>query len=133
MKVATLADNMTMVRFLFVGLSNFAVSFGVYLIGIRLLPDNGTRALIAQALSYSVGIAWSFVWNKVFTFKSGGRSATELPRFLALQFSMLALSSLSLWLLVDQSRLHPTLSWIGVMGMVTVANFLGMRLWVFKT
>jgi putative flippase GtrA len=121
-----------LIRFLLVGLSNFAVSYVVYALAMTALAGSPVRALTSQALSYGAGIAWSFVWNRRFTFGSRGAAGEEFGRFLASQLAMLGVSSLTLWLLVDRAGLPPHATWLAVMTLITLANYLVSRHWVFR-
>jgi putative flippase GtrA len=118
-------------RFLAVGLSNTAVSFLTYLGMLRLLRTVESRILLAQLVSYAAGIAWSYVWNRRWTFASRARHGPEMSRFVASQLAFMLGSALVLSAVVERTGLHPTLAWCLVMALVTVLNFLVLRLWVF--
>ena len=120
-------------RFLVVGLTNTALSYGVFRLCLWLLPAFAVRASVSQLTSYGSGIAWSFAWNRAWTFKSRGSPAPQAVRFVTLQVAMMGLSSAAVGLLVDCFHLWPTPSWVAVMGLVTLLNFAGSRYWVFRS
>ena len=67
------------VRFLFVGILNTIFGYAVYALFIYLKM----HYFLAQLLSSILAIAHSYLWNKYFTFRSPGRSASEIIRFVS--------------------------------------------------
>jgi len=67
------------VRFLFVGVLNTIFGYAVYALFIYLKM----HYFLAQLLSSVLAIAHSYLWNKYFTFRSPGRSASEIIRFVS--------------------------------------------------
>ena len=120
-------------RFLLVGLSNTAVSYGVFRLCLWGLPQFAAKAAASQLVSYGAGIVWSFVWNRSWTFRSQGHAGREAVRFVALQVGLAGLSSALVGLLVDVAHLWPTPSWVVVMAGITLLNYLGSRYWAFRS
>lgn len=98
---------------------------------MRTLPDWAWRATLAQAVSYGAGMAWSFFWNRAWTFQAKGKRIRQGVYFFATQTALLALSTAALGLLVDYFGYRPTLCWIAVMGVSTALNFITQKYWVF--
>ncbi len=121
------------VRFLVVGASNTALSYGVFRAGLAWLPLPQGRAAAAQAIAYGAGILWSFAWNRRWTFRAAGPVAPSLAAFTASQLLLLAASSALLGLTVDVLALPPTPSWLAVMALITVLNYLTARNIVFRS
>ena len=119
-------------RFVAVGCTNFLVSFAVFRLALKWLPALEARAAVSQILSYAAGIAWSYAWNRTFTFRSRAAVAPQAARFVAVQMGFLLLSAGSVGWLVDRLGWPATPAWLLVMTVVTVANFLAMRAWVFR-
>lgn len=120
-------SEVSVVRFGVVGVSNTVLGYTVFRGAHRVLP-----AAVSQALSYLVGMLWSYYWNRRWTFKSQGNVASEAARFFSLQVGFLLLSASLLGLLVDHLHENPTLSWVGTAALCTVLNFVASRLWAFK-
>jgi putative flippase GtrA len=118
-------------RFLAVGVTNTLISFGVFMGMLQILGGVPQRAAIAQATGYAVAIAWSFTWNRRWTFGVGGPWAGRFARFLALQLALLALSAGALHLAVDRAKIPAVPAWISVMAVVTLLNYFGQRRLVF--
>lgn len=119
-------------RFMIVGLSNFLVSYVTFLFFIAILPKSSLAAGMAQALSYSAGIVWSYYWNGRWTFRMNFRQGSTFMRFLLWQLTLMAISSMSIGVWVDRSSLAPGIIWVLVMIPVTVLNFVGARQFVFR-
>lgn len=122
-----------MIRFVIVGLSNTVISFCVFQLLVSLLSSKTSwAAALSQALAYAAGVAWSFTWNRKWTFTSENRYHQELFRFLLLQIALLFLSATSIQALVVTMHISPSLAWVMVMIITTGANFIGCRDWVFN-
>lgn len=118
------------VRFCLVGLTNTAISYLAFALVFRFTKEVAAGAAIAQIVSYAAGILWSYVWNSRLTFSSS-LSASGFWRFGVIQILLLAFSAAMMGLLVDTLHLPATLSWLGVMAVVTIANFLALRRFVY--
>jgi putative flippase GtrA len=118
-------------RFLLVGLSNLALSYGVFMLGLRLFEGIAVRATLSQIVTYAVGTAWSYFWNRRWTFRSRAALAGEATRFVVLQIFCAVLSTSLVGLAIDALHLDPQLSWVGVVGAITVLNFVLAKVWVF--
>lgn len=119
-------------RFLAVGLSNFAVSFSVFR-GLLALPwAPAFKAAACQVASYAAGTVWSFTWNRRFTFKSTASIPKQAARFVVLQAGLALVSSGLMGLLVDARGLPASPTWFFVMGAVTIGNFVLCKRWVFQ-
>lgn len=115
-----------------VGISNFLVSYVTFLTLIALIPKTSWSAGMAQAVSYSAGIVWSYYWNGRWTFRVDSQQDGAFVRFLLWQVALMILSSVSIATWIGQSSLSPGIIWVLVMGPVTVLNFVGTRRFVFR-
>ncbi|MBP1691101.1 MAG: GtrA family protein [Bacteroidetes bacterium] len=122
----------TLLRFLAVGFSNFLVSFTIFH-GCLMLPwDVAWKASFSQIISYSAGTVWSFYWNRRLTFRSDGPIVRQGLRFFLLQGSLAVISSVMIGIGVDVLHQHPTVTWVCVMAVITIVNYLLSRFWAFK-
>ena len=143
-------------RFIIVGFSNFAVSFGIFYLlynhwqlsgpFYRLLGEAGRNledivlqlgaasldATLANFLGYGAGIINSFIWNKLWTFQVKHKTGVQLWRFLILNIFCLLLSSASLFLFTDYLSWPYLPVWLVTMTIVTLVNFAFSKFWVFK-
>jgi putative flippase GtrA len=109
-----------------VGVLNTTLDMGLFwLLHVKL----GIPFIIANLMSYSVGVLNSFILNKMWTFVDTcdqGSIGRQLPAFLAINALSLGLSSLILWVCFEP---------MGVMTaklMATVVSFL-VNFWANRT
>jgi putative flippase GtrA len=119
-------------RFVLVGLSNFAVSFTVFRVLVAVSGSFEYKATFSQVASYAAGTVWSFIWNRRFTFRSKGSIPGQATRFFVLQAVLALVSSGVIGLLVDGKGFPASLTWFVVMGFITVVNYLVSKKWVFR-
>lgn len=122
----------SLVRFLVVGVSNTGLSFVVFSAAVALLPPDRAGTFIAQAISYGAGLVWSYMWNRAWAFQSSGSMRPEVTKFLRSQLLLLLLTASSVSALVHAVGMGPSVSWIIVMTLATVLNYLMLKSWVFS-
>ena len=144
-----------LVRFLIVGCSNFAVSYSVFYLSLEYLEVGSVllralgglgesleswlashgistiNGLVSQVFSYSAGIANSFLWNSLWTFRVTSPGAGHALRFVALNLANLIASAIAIFVFVDLMGFNVTIVWLVVMALVTIANFTGSKYWAF--
>ncbi|MNI87017.1 GtrA-like protein [compost metagenome] len=128
---------------------NTGVDFIVY----TLLMLVGVHYLAAQVVSYAAGTVNSYVVNKLWTFKgqrpireeeadqgnaeSGNKRLSanrrEFLRFALLNGGTLLLSLVLLYALKSGLGLHALIAKLLVTGVTVVANYIGSKLWVFRS
>jgi putative flippase GtrA len=91
---------------------------------LYILPGFYIKTAIAQILSYASGILWSFYWNRTWTFTIKRTVSRQMRKFFLVQAGLLGLSALLIGILVDYLILSVTLSWIVVMTLITIFNYL---------
>ena len=108
-----------------------AVNTGIDLAIFAVLTSWGFSLLVAHSLSYTCGGLNSFLLNRTWTFKQGGRTTGQLAKFLLLNVLTLMITY---GLMVG---VYNYLAWpmlickLVAIGGGLVLNFLGSRLWVF--
>lgn len=128
------------IKFGLVGVMNTAVDFLVY----ALLTWIGMQYLVAQVFSYSAGTVNSYVVNKLWTFGGKGNGGTEnrkavtvdkgeFARFVLVNIGTLLLSIALLYVLKTGLGFHPLIAKIGVTAVTVVVNYIGSKLWVFRS
>ena len=107
-----------MARFLSVGAFNTALGYAVIFAGMYLFQWS---AELSNVVGYGVGLAFSFVLSKRFTFRSSGQMLPELLRFLAVFFLAYIANFATLFVCLHTLTLHPAVSQIiaGVIYIVT--------------
>jgi len=120
-------------RFVLVGISNVAIGFAVVWVGVHLPFEHPYKAAMAQLAAYFVGSIWAFFWNRNWTFRATGSSASRQAwRFAITQVGLALGTSALMNLAVDRGHLPVTPTWIAIMAVATVTNFALSRLWVFR-
>ena len=118
-------------RFLVVGGANTALGAALFWAFLRVYAGHRYAAPLAQATTYVVGVAISFVANRRWTFRSDGAARGELPRFLTAHLGALTLST-GLIQLGASAGLPVAVCFVATLGVTTVLNYAVQRLWVFR-
>lgn len=117
-------------KFNLVGVLNTLVDFGLF----TLLHFLGNYYLAAQIVSFTGGMANSYLLNKYWTFEHSSNpvNGKEITRFLVINLCSLGASLLLLYLFHDVFSFHVLFSKVLATGVVLILNFAGYKLWVFK-
>lgn len=107
------------------------MSFGVLQLCLFVFPEFAFRAFTAQALSYSAGVLWSYAINSRVTFADADGGSRAFGRFVLVQL-MLLLATAAAFEIATQARMPETRSWLAIMAIATIANFLISKAWVFQ-
>jgi len=119
----------TMLRYGMVGLINTGVTAAV----IFLLKLTGIHYALYTLAGYAVGITVSFFLNRRFTFrKQDGKAGNQLAKFLTVTISLLLLTQLLQYLLIDIAGINETIGVILGMVFYTGTGYILNRLFVFK-
>lgn len=116
-------------RFIVVGCLSVAIDLLAYTLFRGVMT-----AAPAKGLSYVLGMLFGFVCNKVWTFESDRRSASE-PILYAVVYSVtlavnILVNSACLTLLGENGRV---VAFLVATGLTTVLNYLGLRWLAFRT
>jgi len=119
----------TMLRYGAVGL----VNTGVTAVVIFLLKLTGLHYSLYTLAGYAVGITISFFLNRRFTFrKQDNKASRQLIKFLSVTISLLLLTQLLQYILIDLAGINETISVIIGMVFYTGTGYILNRLFVFK-
>jgi len=127
------------IKFLFVGGTGFLLDLGLLTLLLGLVGDSTTEYIVFQSISFAAAASWNFIWNRYWTFNaSKGRALRQYLRFFIVAVFAFAVR----WLLaryigvevlgIDSQPYYQIMT-VGVIVVVTVINFLGSKLWAFKT
>lgn len=120
---------MTFARFLVIGVLNTIVGLGTILILQELL---GVSYRIANVAGYAVGLVHSFVWNKLWTFRSPRWSYHEVLRFLVAFFVSFSVQYLVLNVAIEVVHTSALLGQLLAIATYTVVNYGINRYWTFR-
>lgn len=131
MGIAALA-NWRVSRFALIG----GASTLIYAACASALSGVGGREVLspvaASIAAYGIAAVFSYAGHKYFTFVSRGAHALELPRFLALTASGLAVATAAPGILTGMLGLPPAVPILFTCIAVPVVNYVVMGRWVFR-
>lgn len=121
------------IKFGIVGLSNTAISYGMYF----LLIYWGLYYIIASIIAFIVSVINSFYWNNKLVFTSTDNMKKTLFRkliktFLAYAGTGLVLQNVLLWVLVEQFDFSEYLAPLLILIITVPLNFVVNKYWAFK-
>lgn len=119
--------------YLVFGVLTTLVNFLVY---YPLTNALGMNATAANVIAWAVSVAFAFLTNKPFVFKSHDWSASvvtsELVKFVGTRIGSGALETAMICLLVDCMSLDGNIIKIAVSVLVVIINYVGSKLLVFR-
>lgn len=115
-------------KFGIVGVLNTLISLGVYSLFVYVFNVN---YLISNIISYVVGVVNSFLWNKIWTFKSKEKGYMELVWFVVIFLVSFGIQNASLILFREALGFSKFWAYILAIPVYTAANFLGNKFITF--
>ena len=123
----------SVVTYLFFGVMTTLVNFLVYYPLTNLM---GVNATVANVIAWAISVAFAFLTNKPFVFKSHDWSASvvvsELTKFIGTRLGSGLLETAAIFLLVDLMKLDGNIIKIAVSVLVVIINYVGSKLLVFR-
>lgn len=121
-------------KFGLVGISNTAISYGIY----ALLTYLGVPYVISSIIGFVVSVLNSFFWNNRYVFKKGEGEKrnpwwTLLKTFAAYAGTGLVLHNLLLVLFVEKFELNKYLAPALILLITIPLNFIINKFWAFRT
>ncbi len=116
------------------GLINTTIFYGTYF----LLHELKVYYILCYAAGFVASVLFAYWWNRNITFKSQvegdskSRWTIRIIKCFTLYISTFLLSSLLLFLLVEQFRMHEKVAPLLSMFITMPLNFLFNKIWVFK-
>lgn len=122
------ANWVQLLKFGLVGISGYVVNLGVFAL---LSGSLGVHHAAAALGAFGVAVTNNFLWNRHWTFDSGGRRArVQATRFFAVSVASLCLNLVVLQALVASGLADLPAQAIAV-AVAMPFNFIGNRLWTF--
>ncbi len=128
------------VQFCLVGVTNFAISYGIhcltlFIIGDRM--DTTLAAMIASTFGFIISVLNSFYLNNRFVFRNKGASKRELllsllKTYVSYGSTGLLLNYILLYLLVDLLNVSGYIAPLIILCITTPINFLLNKFWAFR-
>ncbi|MBO5574183.1 MAG: GtrA family protein [Clostridium sp.] len=123
------------IRYLVVGVLTTVVSLAVYygLVTTVLDPENGLQLQAANVIAWVAAVTFAYVTNKVFVFRShGGNVLHEAGAFFAARVGTLLMDMGIMFVTVTLCGMNDKIAKLIVQVVVTVANYIFSKLFVFR-
>lgn len=124
-----------LINYFVVGVLTTLVSWFVYFASVAVFLDaeNAIQLQIANILSWIAGVAFAYVTNRKFVFKSKEKNILkEAAQFSASRLSTLFLDMAVMFVMVTLMGIHDGVSKIASAVLVTIANYVISKFFVFK-
>lgn len=121
-------------NYLIVGLLTTVVSLVTYFIATRTIlnPEKEIELQIANVISWVFAVAFAYVTNRVFVFKSKNKNIiSELAKFIGSRVASLIMDMLIMLVIVSIMGLSDVIGKIVSQIVVTIANYVLSKLLVF--
>ncbi len=123
------------INYLIAGVLTTLVSLGVYYLCVLtfLDPNDATELQIANILSWICAVTFAYVINRKFVFKSKtNKKIKEATSFYTSRITTLLMDMLTMFVLVTLLNINDKIAKLIVQVIVTVANYVLSKLFVFK-
>jgi dolichol-phosphate mannosyltransferase len=125
------ANWLQLLRFAAVGASGYVVNLAVFAAAVH---GAGFDYLVAAVLAFVVALANNFFWNRGWTFRAAdGHAGFQAARFLVVSLMAFGFNLLLLYALVEFAGLQKVPAQAIAIVAATPLNFVGNKLWSFKT
>lgn len=124
------------INYLIVGVLTTMVSLGTYYISVItfLNPNNPLQLQIANVISWIAAVSFAYVTNRKFVFESRNSNILkELATFVGARIATLLMDMFCMFLMVTCLGINDKIAKIIVQVIVTVANYIFSKLWVFHS
>lgn len=124
------------INYLIVGALTTIVSLGTYYISVItfLNPNNPFQLQIANIISWIAAVSFAYATNRKFVFESRNPNILkELTTFVGARVATLLMDMFCMFLMVTCLGVNDKIAKIIVQVIVTVANYIFSKLWVFHS
>ncbi len=120
------------VRFGMVGVLNTGVDLGSYWILTRLIPVFFNNHVLAKAISYTLGVINSYLWNRSFTFRSQVRSPKRFVLFFLINLLAVGINSGMMALALNVFHSPESVGLVMATVVTMTFNFISSKFVVFR-
>ena len=115
-------------KFGLVGIINTVITLVIF----NILNFIGINYIVANTIGYIGGMVNSYVWNNKWVFKANSKELSTIGKFIIVNLIVMILNNFILILLVEKLGLNTIFAQIIALGITTVINFVGNKLWTFN-
>ena len=126
---------MELIRYLIVGVLTTVVSLGTYYICVEtfLNPEAAIELQIANVISWVAAVTFAYVANRIYVFESKNQNIlSEIAMFFTARVGSLLLDMGIMFVLVTIMGVNDKIAKLAVQVVVTVANYILSKLFVFR-
>lgn len=123
------------IRYLIVGVLTTVVSLATYFICVHTFLDatNGVEIQIANIISWVFAVAFAYITNRIFVFKSKSKNyVKEITSFCASRILTLLMDMAIMFVFVTLLKGSDTIGKLISQVVVTIANYIFSKLFVFR-
>ncbi|PLS04319.1 GtrA family protein [Neobacillus cucumis] len=117
-----------LLKFGLVGVGNTLLSIGCYILFVKL----GMHYLLANILSYLIGLLNSYYWNKKWVFQYTERHLSVFVKFIIVNLVVLSINTSILYFFVKIIGWNQYLSQLIATGLGMGINFILNKKWTFE-
>ncbi len=124
-----------LIRYLIVGVLTTVVSLGTYYICVEtfLNPEAAIELQIANVISWVAAVTFAYVANRIYVFESKNQNIlSEIALFFTARVGSLLLDMGIMFVLVTIMGVNDKIAKLAVQVVVTVANYILSKLFVFR-
>jgi len=118
-----------LLKFGLVGVVNTLISIGCYILFVKL----GMHYIVANIISYLIGLVNSYYWNKKWVFKNKENHLSVFAKFVIVNLVVLSFNTLCLFLFVHKWGFNQYLSQIVATALGMGINFILNKKWTFES
>ncbi len=111
-----------------VGVFNTLITF----VSFSMLVTIGLNYLIANIISYGLGVLNSYYWNKNWVFNSIEETKRVLWKFIVVNVITLLVNTVTLYILVDYLKFYPIIGQLFSICIGMVMNYFFNKTWTFN-
>jgi len=127
----TPANWLQLIRFAAVGASGYVVNLVVFTAAVH---GAGFAYWIAATAAFVIALANNFCWNRGWTFRAGdGHAGFQAARFIVVSLVAFGVNLLVLFALIEFGHVAEVPAQAIAIACATPLNFLGNKLWSFRT
>ena len=123
------------VRYLIVGILTTVVSLGTYYgcVFTFLNPENALQLQLANVLSWIIAVTFAYVTSRIYVFQSKQENILrEMAAFYSSRLLTLFMDMAIMFIMVALCRVNDKLAKLVVQVVVTVANYVFSKIFVFR-
>ncbi|TWD97406.1 putative flippase GtrA [Neobacillus bataviensis] len=118
-----------LLKFGLVGVVNTLISIGCYILFVKL----GMHYIVANIISYLIGLVNSYYWNKRWVFKNKENHLSVFVKFVIVNLVVLSFNTLCLFLFVHKWGFNQYLSQLVATALGMGINFILNKKWTFES